>query len=220
MHQGYSFERRGLGMSQYGTIIGGRQLFSLVIEFIARDAGLVSYRIKPNLPRIGKRYGKQIPLIRAALEAADGGAIASAAARGEPFDIDLSGESITLEADDVLIETSSAEGYSCAEDGGYLTALDTALNEQLINEGVAREIVRSVQDARKQAGLEVSDRIVLGISGSAAIEAAIGAHRDYIMVETLATEWSVGQVDPLYSDKRELGEDHWSIEFGKRVVVD
>jgi isoleucyl-tRNA synthetase len=190
------------------------------IEFIARDAGLVSYRIKPNLPRIGKRYGKQIPAIRAALEAADGGAIASATARGEPFELAVGGESITLEADDVLVETSSAQGYSCAEDGGYLTALDTALNDELVSEGLAREIVRSVQDARKQAGLKVSDRIVLGISGSAAIETALVAHRDYIMVETLATEWSVGQVDSLYSDRRELGDDYWSIEFGKQGVAD
>ena len=190
------------------------------IEFIARDAGLVSYRIKPNLPRIGKKYGKQIPAIRAALEAADGGAIATAAASGESFVISVPSGEISLEGDDVLVETSSAEGYSCAEDGGYLTALDTALDDDLINEGIAREIVRSVQDARKQAGLEVSDRIVLGISGSAAIETALAEHRDYIMVETLATEWVVGQAKPLYSDKRELGEDHWSIEFNKQAVAD
>jgi isoleucyl-tRNA synthetase len=190
------------------------------IEYIARDAGLVSYRIKPNLPRIGKRYGKQIPAIRAALETADGRAIASATARGEPVEISVGGESITLEACDLLIETSSAEGYSCAEDGGYLAALDTALNDELRNEGVAREIVRSVQDARKLAGLEVSDRIVLGVSGSPAIETALGEYRDYIMLETLATEWSVGQPNPVYSDQRVLGEDHWAIEFSKQAVSD
>ena len=67
------------------------------IEFIARDAGLVTYRIKPNLPRIGKRYGKQIPAIRQALEQADGAAIAGAVARGETFDLDVAGETISLE---------------------------------------------------------------------------------------------------------------------------
>jgi len=112
-----------------------------------------------------------------------------------------------------LIETSSAEGYACAEDSGYLTALDTTLNDALINEGFARELVRSIQDARKQAGLEVSDRITLGVSGSAAVETAISAHRDYVMSETLAVAWEVGQSEPLYSDSKELGDDRWRIEI-------
>ncbi|MCK5324415.1 MAG: hypothetical protein KAJ57_00325, partial [Woeseiaceae bacterium] len=97
----------------------------------------------------------------------------------------------------------------------YLTALDTSLNDKLVNEGVAREIVRSIQDARKQAGLEVSDRIVLGVAGSGGIETALGEHRDYIMTETLATTWEVGQSDALYADKRELGDEHWTLEFRK-----
>ena len=185
------------------------------IEFIARDAGLVSYRIKPNLPRIGKQYGKLIPVIRKALEDADGAAIASAAARGGSFDIEVDGQTITLDGEDVLIETSSAEGYACSEDSGYLTALDTTLNDDLIDEGFARELVRSVQNARKQAGLEVSDRITLGIVGSAAVEAALAKHRDYIMNETLATNWKVGQNIPLYSGKHELDEHYWTIEISR-----
>jgi isoleucyl-tRNA synthetase len=183
------------------------------IEFIARDAGLVSYRIKPNLPRIGKQYGKLIPLIRKALEDADGGAIASAAASGETFEILAGDQTITLEGEDVLIETHSAKGYACAEDSGYLTALDTTLTDELVNEGFAREIVRSVQDARKQAGLEVSDRITLGISGSDAVEKALEKHRDYVMNETLATTWETGQSNARFSESRELGEDHWTIEI-------
>jgi len=183
------------------------------IEFIARDAGLVSYRIKPNLPRIGKQYGKLIPVIRKALEDADGGAIAKAAASGETFEILAGDQTITLEGEDVLIETHSAKGYACAEDSGYLTALDTTLTDDLVNEGFAREIVRSVQDARKQAGLEVSDRITLGISGSDAVEKALEKHRDYVMNETLATTWKTGQSNALFSESRELGEDHWAIEI-------
>ena len=183
------------------------------IEFIARDAGLVSYRIKPNLPRIGKQYGKLIPLIRKSLEEADGGAIASAAASGETFEIAVGDETIILEGEDVLIETHSAEGYSCEADSGFLAALDTTLTDELINEGFAREIVRSVQDARKQAGLEVSDRIKLGVSGTDAVEKALSVHREYIMSETLATEWETGQSKALFSAERELGEEHWTIEI-------
>ncbi len=185
------------------------------IEFVARDADLVEYRIKPNLPVLGKRYGKLIPAIRAALVAADGAAIAGAAARAETFTIEADGQSIELGVDDVLIETGSAEGYACEVDGGYLVALDTSLDEALVHEGLAREVVRSIQDARKQAGLNVSDRIVLGVSGSPGVERALDAHRDYITAETLATQWSVDQSKPLFTDRRELGDENWTLEFSK-----
>jgi isoleucyl-tRNA synthetase len=185
------------------------------IEFIARDAGLVTYRIKPHLPRLGKRYGKRIPAIRQALELADGVAIAGAAARGETFELVVGGERISLSGEDVLIETSSAEGFACAEDGGYLTALETTQTEGLVREGLAREMIRTVQDARKQAGLEVSDRIVLGISGSPGVTAALADYRDYMMAETLATGWATGQEEPLFREERQLEEESWTIEFRK-----
>ena len=185
------------------------------IEFIARDAGLVSYRIKPNLPVLGKRYGKMIPAIRDALGEADGASIAGAVARDESFELEAGGETLTLTGEDILIETESAEGYACGEDGGYLTALDTTLDDELVDEGIAREIVRSVQDARKQAGLEVSDRIVLGVSGSGGVERALAAHRNYIMSETLATTWETGQSSSLYAGQRELGGESWTLEFSK-----
>ncbi len=184
------------------------------VEFIARDAGLVSYNIKPNLPRLGKRYGKLVPQIRQTLQNADGAAIAAATARGDAFEITVAGQTMPLSEEDVLIETHSAEGYSCEADSGYLVALDTTLTEELIAEGFAREIVRSVQDARKQAGLEVSDRIALGVSGSAGVEKALAAHRDYIMNETLATRWQVDQTDAKYTATRELGDEQWRIEIG------
>jgi isoleucyl-tRNA synthetase len=185
------------------------------IEFIARDAGLVSYRIKPNLPRIGRRYGKMIPAIRTALQHADGSEIAGSVARGESFRIQVDGAEIMLSPEDLLIETSSAAGYACAEDSGYLTALDTTLDEELLREGIARELIRTVQDARKLAGLEVSDRIVLGVSGSSAVDEALERFRDHLMSETLAVDWVVGQSDALIRDQRSLDDHAWTIEISK-----
>ncbi len=185
------------------------------MEFIARDAGLVTYRIKPNLPKLGKKYGKQLPEIRKVLDEADGGVIAAKAEAGQEIVISVSSGELTLTGEDLLIETSSAEGYACGEDGGYLTALDTSLNDELIREGVSRELIRTVQEARKQAGLEVSDRIVLGVSGSPGVEAALLKYRDYLMVETLATEWSVSQHNALYKEERTLDEENWTIEISR-----
>ena len=159
------------------------------IELIPRDAELVSYRIKPNLPVVGKRYGKRIPAIREFLAAADGTAIASAVARGETQIFEIAGESLEFEPEALLVETESAEGFACAEEEGYLAGLDTSLNEELLREGMARELIRIVQDTRKQAGLEVSDRIELMIDGDAGICAAVDEYRDTIMSETLASEW-------------------------------
>ena len=181
------------------------------VEMLAPDAELVSYRIKPNLPRIGKRFGKRVPAIREALAAADGSAIAAAVAAGRTFDVEAAGEAIAFEPEDVLVESTSAEGYACAEEGGYLVGLDTSLTEALEREGLARELVRTVQEARKQAGLDVSDRITLRIDGTPEVVAALDAHRNYVMEETLATGWGEAGWSPAYSVEHSLGAGRWAI---------
>jgi isoleucyl-tRNA synthetase len=159
------------------------------VELIPRDASLVAYRIKPNLPVVGKRYGKLIPAIREYLRDADGAAIARAVEQGLTQTLAIAGQDLVFGPDDLLVETESAEGFACAEEQGYLAGLDTRLSEELIREGVARELIRFVQDLRKQAGFEVSDRIELMITGDPAIELAVASHRDTIMAETLAVAW-------------------------------
>ena len=159
------------------------------LELLARDATLVTYRIKPNLPVIGRRYGKLIPAIRQYLAGADGATIAAAVARGETQTFAIDGRELAIEPADLLVESASAEGFACAEESGYLVGLDTSLDDELRREGLARELVRAVQDARKQAGLEVSDRIELLVEGDERVGAALDAHRDYVMSETLASKW-------------------------------
>ena len=183
------------------------------LELIAEDAELVSYRIKPNLPRIGKRYGKLIPAIREALSAADGGAIASACANGSTFAVDAGGQTIEFEPDDVLIETASAEGYACAEEGGFLAGLDTRLDESLLREGLARELVRTAQEARKQAGLEVSDRIALRVTGSDGVVSALAQHRDFLIEETLTVRWAEAPLKEAHRSTHSLDEHEWAIEL-------
>ena len=161
----------------------GEELNIKSVEFIEQDAGLVGYEIKPNFATLGKRYGKRMPAIKAALanlDAADGADLAARVAADEDFSLDIDGLAVAFEPGDLRVHTTSAEGYACARAGRLLVALDTTLSEALLVEGIAREIVRTVQDARKSAGLEIADRIALAISGSKRVQAALREHREYI----------------------------------------
>ena len=110
-----------------------------------------------------------------------------------------------------FLRVPAAEGYACAEEGGYLVGLDTRLTDDLRIEGLALELMRTVQDARKQADFEVSDRISLRLVGSAGVEAALAAHRDLIMSETFAIEWGDEQFEGTFTTRRELDDESWSI---------
>jgi isoleucyl-tRNA synthetase len=184
------------------------------LELIARDATLVSYRIKPNLPVIGKRYGKLIPAIREYLAKADGAAIAAAVARAAPQTFVIGDRALTIEPADLLVESAAAEGFACAEENGYLVGLDTTLDDALRREGLARELIRAVQDARKQAGLEVADRIVLHVEGDAAVTAALEAHREYLMSETLASAWRRPAAGEFVAEQ-DHGEARWVIRLAR-----
>jgi len=181
------------------------------VEIIAADADLVSYRIKVNLPLVGKRYGRLIPAIRAALAQSDARAIAVSSARGETIRMQVAAQEVELQPADLLVETSSATGFVCEESAGYLVGLDTTLNDELVREGLAREIVRSVQEARKQAGLDVADRIVLLIEGGDEVKAAVGSHQEYLMSETLAARWEAPSGPRVFVVEHKEGEWWWKI---------
>ncbi|HUN28088.1 MAG TPA: isoleucine--tRNA ligase [Steroidobacteraceae bacterium] len=191
------------------------------LELIPPDARLVRYEIKPNLPILGKRFGKRLAAVRVALSHLDAAAVAARAARGESIELTLAGEPIELTPETLLIETRAAEGLACAEEGGYLVGLDTTLTDELVREGLAREIVRSVQEARKQAGLNVADRIALEIRGDEAVTAALDAHRDYVAAETLVTQWAHPQVLATEAPVRhEMAGAWWEIRLRRERTPD
>lgn len=185
------------------------------LEFMARDTDLVSYRIKPNLPRIGKAYGKRIPAIRAALEKTDSRRIAANCAQGLETWLDVDGEKLRFEKDDFLVEAHSAEGYTSAEEGGFLAALDTRLTPELVREGLAREITRMVQDARKQANLNIADRIALSVTGGIAVRTAFKAHQAAIAEDTLAQRVVDALPDPLFTQAGTLDGEPVEIRIGR-----
>jgi len=138
----------------------------------------------------GKQHGKLIPALRAYLEQATDAVkwqMAATARKGESSAVVLDGQAVSLTPEELLIESVSTPGFACAESDGYLVALDTRLSPELEREGLAREIVRTIQDARKQAGLAISDRIRLYVGGAPSLQRALFEHQEYVLQETLGT---------------------------------
>ncbi|MBL10804.1 MAG: isoleucine--tRNA ligase [Acidiferrobacteraceae bacterium] len=185
------------------------------IELVANDAHLITYRLKPNLPRLGSRYGKLIPKIREALKNVDGRSFSESQAARKDCQLQIDGGEINLEPDDFFVETTSAEGYAGSEANGFLIALDTRITPELAQEGLVRELIRTVQDARKQAELEVSDRISLQITGSPDIVAATSVHREWIMTETLTEEWTKHVSENTFFIEHSLDKQNWKIQLTK-----
>jgi len=190
------------------------------VRYLEGSSGLVQYRFKPNLPVVGRKYGKQVPAMRAALQELTGAAAQATAeaAKTEGFiTITVDGQPLRLTVEEILIESSSPEGFAVAEDGGYVVALNTEISEELRREGLARDLVRNVQDARKDAGLQISDHINLYLDASPAIADAVTPHRDYLKAETLAdrVEFTPAPAGA-YSAQAELGGETVSIGIEKR----
>ena len=175
------------------------------IQVVGVDASFIEYALRPNLPRLGPRFGKKLGAVRAALAKADARSVAAAVATGKPVEIAADGEAFTLEPEDVLVDSKSAQGFVFAESDGMLVALDTRVDRALLLEGLAREIVRAVQKARKQAGLDVSDRIRLRIDAQGDYADALAQWREYIAGETLATEVNGTAFEPAFQTAAEGG---------------
>ena len=162
------------------------------IEFVDASEGgageSVEYVIKPNLPGLGPRLGKDVGSLRRAMQELDvavATGIAQAAEAGESIEIG----GFQLEPSDLLIEMREREGAATAQDAHYTVAVTTELTPALQQEGAARELVHRLQTLRREAGFEIADRIVVWIDGDApTLVTAVDAHRDYVQAETLALD--------------------------------
>ena len=164
---------------------------------VADDDVLASFKLRPNLPILGPKYGKQVGAIRAALESADASTVAAQLRAGETVVVG----DFTLDPDEVLVDVEAREGFTVSIDGsgGLMVGLDTELTPELLAEGMAREIVHRVQNVRKAAGLEIEDRILLYFSGTGVtrvLDPVIEGHEDYIKAETLAERIVFAEAPP------------------------
>lgn len=158
------------------------------IRWAERRAEFVRHEVKPIFPILGKRLGKRMPALKAALEAADGDALAEALERDGGLTVEVGGEPIVLEPREVEVRLVEKAGLATAGDRELLVVLDTALSPELVAEGRAREVVNRLQTARKDADLDYADRIRVRFAASPELAQAIAAHRDWIAGETLAVE--------------------------------
>lgn len=148
----------------------------------------VSFSLNPLPKQLGQKYGSKFPEIRKAVLALDAEKTASSLLAGNAVKVEADGETYWLLPEEVEVRVNARSGYAVASEGAYLAALVTDLTPELIQEGLAREFVRRVQDLRKSAGLEIADRINLYVSASPALAEAINIQMDYICTETLARE--------------------------------
>jgi isoleucyl-tRNA synthetase len=156
---------------------------------------LVSYTVKPEFRSLGRRFGSSTQAVAAAIRAADPASLARAvAADGGTATVEVpSLGPVTLSAADLVVTQTPLEGWGVAAAGGETVALDLTVTGELRAEGYAREVVRLIQEARKSAGLEVSDRITVRWSASDdVVAAALDAHRALIAGEVLAVSFGRG----------------------------
>jgi isoleucyl-tRNA synthetase len=155
----------------------------------AGTADLVEFSAKGNFRELGKRFAKQTPAVAKAIADADAAELAASLSGSGTATVTVDGEAVVVSADEVLLSERPKEGWSVVNEQGETVALDLEVTPELKQAGLAREVVRTLQEARKNAGLEVSDRIKVWLTSTDAdLTDALGKHADEIAREVLAVE--------------------------------
>ncbi len=176
-------ERAAIGQLQ--DIVKG-ELNVKELRFVSQADELGSYEVKPNYRALGPRFGKHMPQVAAAVAALDPTHVADALRDDRRVGISVDGHDHELGADDLLLAMQPLDGYQLEREGSHAVALELELDDDLVREGLAREVVHAVQNARRTAGLEVADRIELTLGGDEELLAAARAFEEYLAGETLA----------------------------------
>jgi isoleucyl-tRNA synthetase len=177
------------------------------LRFVSETSELGSYTLKPNYRTLGPRFGKAMPQVAAAVAALDAGHAADALREGKEIGIFIDGHDHALGTDDLQLVMSPLEGYQLEREGSHAVALELRLDDGLRREGLAREVVHAVQNARREAGLQIADRIVLTLGGDEELLAAARSHEQYLAGEVLAVAVHFGgngRGEPASIEGREL----------------
>ena len=165
------------------------------LDFMEEDSNILVKEIKANFKALGPKYGKQMKAIAAAIGKFEQADIKELESK-EAYTLNIEGKDLVITTEDVLISSQDIPGLLVANNKGITVALDITMNEALIEEGIARELVNRIQNIRKDSGLEITDRIQLSITKHDKINAAISANKKYICDETLADELLICEGEP------------------------
>jgi isoleucyl-tRNA synthetase len=157
------------------------------VRLLNASTEALSHTVKPLPKQLGQKYGNRFPAIQKAILTMNPEQAAHTLLEGRPLRVEANGEPFDILSEEVEVKALAREGFAVAEEGPYVAALVTELTPELVQEGLAREFVRRVQDLRKSAGLDVAERIELFVEASPGLKSAIETHKDYITAETLSS---------------------------------
>ncbi|MFA5800871.1 MAG: isoleucine--tRNA ligase [Thermoleophilia bacterium] len=177
------------------------------IIFITDIKQLADVKLKPNLQKLGPRFGARRPQVDAAIAAMDPGHILAVIEAQGQIGISIDGREELLGSDEILVEEVEKEGYSVETQAGNAVGIKTVISEDLLREGLARELVHKVQNLRKEAGFEIEDTIAVNISGAASLVDVSREFGEFFMSETLCR-------DMTYSTEAPEGS------FGETITID
>ncbi len=178
------------------------------ILFLEKADEFISYSIVPDLKKLGPKLGRTLPAVKGALAKADAAALLAEMNKNGKITIDAQGTPVDLTEEEVFIRLQAKEGFAAAQGDSCVVILSTELTEELLSEGRARELVRLIQDKRKEVGCDYTDRIAVTIeTASEKIQGALDAFGDYVKAETLSKELSVGPVSDDATSAKIDGEE-------------
>lgn len=183
------------------------------IAWLEDPLTVVAYTAKPNYRALGPRFGKRVPQMAKRIEAMTPAEILSFRREGE-ITLVHEGEALRFGGEELAVAEAGIAPYVAAGGNGFTVALDTTLSEELILEGFCREIINRVQNLRKKSGLEVSDRILLAIEGSAPVDAVLARFGERIASEALAVEFVPAAGLP-HQDSCRIDDAEVSLALGK-----
>jgi isoleucyl-tRNA synthetase len=160
------------------------------VDFLTSMDGLITLAARPNYKVLGPKFGKRTELAATAIRGLSEAELQAHRA-GNPVSIEVAGDISVLGVEDLAVEEGGKDGLVVRSERGYMAALDPNLDDDLRAEGSARELVNRIQRLRKESGLEITDRIRLGVYGPEPIRAAAADHRDFICGETLAVQFEI-----------------------------
>jgi isoleucyl-tRNA synthetase len=180
-------------VARYAALIA-EELNVKAVRALDTATEAVEFRLNPLPRQLGQKYGSRFPEIRQAVLALEAASSALRLASGETLSVQVGGESYVLLPDEVEVRLEPRAGFAAASDGPYLAALRTELTPDLVREGLAREVVRRIQELRRDLGFQLAQRITVVYQASPELAQALTQHRTFIVGEVLADRFEMGTV--------------------------